>query len=133
GSGAGGRATQWGMSGGIDAYLARGNDEIVRVPMIEDPEAVEDIERILTLPGVDAVFIGRGDLGQTLGDRDEAERLAEKALAACVAAGIPAATTAYGDDYQGRVDEGYRWLAVGADTGTFTTAVRERMRAIRGK
>jgi 2-keto-3-deoxy-L-rhamnonate aldolase RhmA len=133
GAGAGGRATQWGMGGGIDAYYARGNDDIVRVPMIEDPEAIEDIERIISLPGVDAVFIGRGDLTQTLGDRDEAERLADRALQVCVEHGIPAATTAYGDDYQERVDQGFRWLAIGADTGTFTQAVQRRLQVVRGE
>ena len=59
--------------------------------MIEDPEAVEEIDPILDVPGVDAVFIGQGDLTQTLGDREQAQVLVDKALARCLARGMPAA------------------------------------------
>src|SRR5260370_32911896 len=57
GAGGGGRATQWGLDGPGE-YRRGGDTGIVRVPMIEDPQAVDDIERILDVPGVDAVFIG---------------------------------------------------------------------------
>lgn len=126
GAGGGGRATQWGLDG-AEEYQRGGNSGVIRVPMIEDPEAVEDIERILDIHGIDAAFIGQGDLGQTLGDRDKAQALVDKALAACVAKGIPACTTAYSDDVQARVKQGFRWLAVGNDTGSFTRSVKQRI------
>lgn len=130
GAGGGGRATRWGIDG-PDEYRRGGGSGVVRVPMIEDPEAVEDIERILDIPGVDAVFIGQGDLTQTLGDRAAAQQLVDRALAACVARGIPACTTAYGDDVAARLGQGFKWLAVAADTGLFTTAVRQRLATAR--
>jgi 2-keto-3-deoxy-L-rhamnonate aldolase RhmA len=95
--------------------------------MIEDPEAVEDIERILSVPGVDAAFIGQGDLTQTLGDRVAAQALVDRALAACLANGIPAATTAYGDDIGARLRQGFKWLAVANDTGLFSRASQQRL------
>jgi len=128
GAGGGGRATRWGIDG-PEEYRRGGESGIVRVPMIEDPEAVEDIERILDIPGVDAVFIGQGDLTQTLGDRAAAQALVDRALAACVARGIPACTTAYGDDVGKRLEQGFKWLAVANDTGLFTSAVRQRLAA----
>jgi 2-keto-3-deoxy-L-rhamnonate aldolase RhmA len=130
GAGGGGRATRWGIDG-PNEYRRGGESGVVRVPMIEDPEAVEDIERILEIPGVDAVFIGQGDLTQTLGDRAAAQELVDRALAACVARGIPACTTAYGDDVSSRLQQGFRWLAVANDTGLFTRAVQERLAAAR--
>jgi 4-hydroxy-2-oxoheptanedioate aldolase len=130
GAGGGGRATRWGIDG-PDEYRRGGESGVVRVPMIEDPQAVEDIERILDIPGVDAVFIGQGDLTQTLGDRAAAQKLVDRALAACVAHGIPACTTAYGDDVSPRLDQGFKWLAVANDTGLFTTAVRQRLATAR--
>jgi 4-hydroxy-2-oxoheptanedioate aldolase len=130
GAGGGGRATRWGIDG-PDEYRRGGESGVVRVPMIEDPEAVEDIERILDIPGVDAVFIGQGDLTQTLGDRAAAQKLVDRALAACLARGIPACTTAYGDDVASRLHQGFKWLAVAADTGLFTTAVKQRLAAVR--
>jgi len=99
--------------------------------MIEDPEAVEDIERILEIPGVDAVFIGQGDLTQTLGDRAKAQALVDRALAACLARGVPACTTAYGDDVSARLDQGFKWLAVANDTRLFTKAVQQRRASAR--
>jgi 2-keto-3-deoxy-L-rhamnonate aldolase RhmA len=130
GAGGGGRSTRWGIDG-PDEYRRGGESGVVRVPMIEDPEAVEDIERILDIPGVDAVFIGQGDLTQTLGDRAKAQALVERALAACKARGVPACTTAYGDDVSSRLDQGFKWLAVAADTGLFTKAVQQRLASVR--
>ena len=126
GAGGGGRATQWGLDG--PAEYRRGGDEgIVRVPMIEDPEAVDDIERILGIPGLDAAFIGQGDLTQTTGDRETAHALTDTALRACISRGIPACTTAYGDDVEKRLRQGFKFLAIANDTGTFTRAVRDRL------
>ena len=130
GAGGGGRATQWGLDGG-DEYRRGGNEGIARVPMIEDPEAVEDIERILTIPGLDAVFIGQGDLTQTTGDRETAQGLTHRALQACLARGIPACTTAYGDDVERRLRQGFKFLAIANDTGTFTRAVQDRLGKVR--
>jgi 2-keto-3-deoxy-L-rhamnonate aldolase RhmA len=130
GAGGGGRATRWGIDGPSE-YRRGGESGVVRVPMIEDPEAVEDIERILDIPGVDAVFIGQGDLTQTLGDRAAAQALVDRALEACLARGVPACTTAYGDDVSSRLEQGFRWLAIANDTGLFTRAVQERLSAAR--
>ena len=49
GAGGGGRATRWGIDG-PEEYRRGGDQGVVRVPMIEDPEAVDDIERILACP-----------------------------------------------------------------------------------
>jgi 4-hydroxy-2-oxoheptanedioate aldolase len=126
GAGGGGRATQWGLDG-PDEYRRGGDRGVVRVPMIEDPEAVEDIDRILGIPGVDAAFIGQGDLTQTLGDREAAQELVDRALGACLAKGIPAATTAYGDDVEARLRQGFKWLAVANDTGLFARSSQQRL------
>jgi 2-keto-3-deoxy-L-rhamnonate aldolase RhmA len=57
--------------------------------MIEDPEAVDDIERILGIPGLDAAFIGQGDLTQTTGDRETAQALTDT-VRACISKSPPA-------------------------------------------
>ena len=130
GAGGGGRATQWGMDG-PEEYKRGGDHGVVRVPMIEDPEAVEDIDRILGIEGIDAAFIGQGDLTQTLGDRDKAQELTLRALSACVDKGVPAATTAYGEDVATRLKQGFKWLAIQNDTGIFAKNVRDRVKAVK--
>ena len=126
GAGGGGRATQWGLEG-PEEYRRGGDSGIVRVPMIEDPEAVQEIDSILEIPGVDAAFIGQGDLTQTVGDRAKAQALVDRALEACLRKGKPACTTAYGNDVESRLRQGFRWLAIGNDTGSFSRVVRERL------
>ena len=126
GAGGGGRATQWGLDGAQE-YRRGGDEGVIRVPMIEDPEAVDDIDNILGIHGVDAAFIGQGDLGQTLGDRQAAQAYVDRALQACLKKGIPACITAYGDDIKARFDQGFKWLAIGNDTGTFTRAIKDRI------
>jgi 4-hydroxy-2-oxoheptanedioate aldolase len=127
GAGGGGRATQWGLDG-PEEYRRGGESGVVRVPMIEDPQAVDEIDEILAVPGVDAAFLGQGDLTQTLGDRAQAQALVDRALAACVARGVPAATTAYGDDVEQRLRQGFKWLAIANDTGTFARAAQQRLK-----
>ena len=130
GAGGSGRATRWGIDGPTE-YRRGGESGILRVPMIEDPEAVDDIERILDIPGVDAVFIGQGDLTQTLGNRAQAQVLVDRALDACKTRGVPACTTAYGDDVASRLQQGFKWLAIGADTALFSRAVQQRLATAR--
>ena len=43
-------------------YMAESAARTVVVAQIEDPEAVEDVDAIAAVPGVDALFIGRVDL-----------------------------------------------------------------------
>jgi 4-hydroxy-2-oxoheptanedioate aldolase len=126
GAGGGGRATQWSLDG-PEEYRRGGDEGVIRVPMIEDPEAVDDIDNILGIHGVDAAFIGQGDLTQTLGDREQAQGLVDRAIEACVARGIPACITAYGDDIEARFKQGFKWLAIGADTGMFARTVKDRV------
>ena len=52
--------------GGAD-YLQQANEEIVCVVMIETAEALVNLEEILSVPGIDAAYIGPSDLSQALG------------------------------------------------------------------
>ena len=48
-------------------YYAKSNDEILVIIMAETAEAVENIEDICSVPGLDAVFIGPNDLHASYG------------------------------------------------------------------
>jgi len=57
---AGGRTVQY---QGPDAeFFARENSQILCLPMVETPGALDEIEGILALPTVDGVFVGPSDL-----------------------------------------------------------------------
>ena len=48
-------------------YFERANEEILRVVQIEDIAAVKRIDEILSVPGIDACFIGPNDLCNSMG------------------------------------------------------------------
>jgi 4-hydroxy-2-oxoheptanedioate aldolase len=52
--------------GGSD-YLAKANDEIVIMAMIETKEGLANLDAICATPGLDAVYIGPSDLSFALG------------------------------------------------------------------
>lgn len=52
--------------GGAD-YLAKANDEIVVMAMIETKEGLANLDEICATPGLDAVYIGPSDLSFALG------------------------------------------------------------------
>jgi 4-hydroxy-2-oxoheptanedioate aldolase len=61
-------------------WTTTSNADVLVIPMIETGEALDNLEAILDVPGVDAVYVGPGDLGLSLGlvpklDREEPEIL----------------------------------------------------------
>lgn len=57
------RVTQY---AGAD-YYQHANAEVACIPMIETKQAVEQLDAILDVPGIDAVYVGPADLSVTLG------------------------------------------------------------------
>jgi len=54
------------LYGGQD-YPAHANDEVVAFAMIETRQGLDNLEDILSVPGLDAVYIGPSDLSLALG------------------------------------------------------------------
>lgn len=75
-------------------FLARANDEIGVIVQIESREALDALEGICTVPGVDAVFIGPSDLAAALGHRGAAGHAdVQAAIAKAIATGRAAGKT----------------------------------------
>ncbi len=53
----------WSAPGGIDGYYEWADTVTTVFAMIEDAEAVERIDEITAVEGIDVFFMGRGDLG----------------------------------------------------------------------
>lgn len=69
------RAGGFGRAGQAE-HMAAEDRRVTIVAMIEDPEAIDNIEEILAVEGLDGVFIGRGDLGAAYaGEADAAEKV----------------------------------------------------------
>ncbi len=73
----GGRAHDYGVKSARDESTSWVNSQTLVIPMIEDTEAVENLDAILTVPGIDVLHVASGDLGQSMGNpgREEVRRL----------------------------------------------------------
>ncbi|MDD3758722.1 MULTISPECIES: HpcH/HpaI aldolase family protein [Pseudomonadota] len=60
------RAGHWGLKPTAQ-YVEEGNNHVLRIPQLEDPGALGDVEKILAVPGVNAIFVGPGDLALSTG------------------------------------------------------------------
>jgi len=48
-------------------YMKKANDETILMVQIESPKAVENIDNLLDVEGIDAAFVGPNDLSQSMG------------------------------------------------------------------
>jgi 2-keto-3-deoxy-L-rhamnonate aldolase RhmA len=130
------RAGSWGsLPGGPAEYVRAGQEDIARIAMIEEREAVDDIEAILTVPGLDGVFVGPGDLSLSLGaplGSAEVDDAVTRTIAAAVRAGVPVGTVAQGPEQIGqRVEQGCQFILVGNDTGMLNDSARSALSGAR--
>ena len=79
-----------GMYGEASSYQKTANDEILVIPMIETQAGIDNIDEILSVPGISGIYIGPSDMGLALGmipilDREEPVILGiyEKLVASC--------------------------------------------------
>ncbi len=104
-------------------YYGGANDQVACIPMIETTEALENLDDILDVPGIDAVYVGPADLSISLGlppGADNADAAFQDALAAIVAAcdarGIPAGIHADVTWSPVRLEQGFRMVTIISDT-----------------
>jgi len=104
-------------------YYARANDETLVVVQAESVASVENAEEILSVPGIDAVFIGPNDLLASMGrtpamETDEPEfvqaleHLRRTAKRHGVAPGIHVADAGAANR---RIKEGFQFVAIASD------------------
>ena len=114
-------------------YYAKANEEILVVVMAEHVDAVENISSILSVPGIDAVFVGPNDLHASMGlppsfDSDNVQfnealkKILAHAKARGIAAGIHVADAAQA---QRRIKEGWQFIAVTSEAGFMLSKAAE--------
>ena len=98
-------------------------DGIAIIPMIETVEAIANLDGILAVPGIDAIYVGPADLSITLGlkpGNNDGESKFDDALqtivAACRKAGIVPGIHATAALVERRLEQGFRMITVTSDT-----------------
>ncbi|MAG37232.1 MAG: 2,4-dihydroxyhept-2-ene-1,7-dioic acid aldolase [Dehalococcoidia bacterium] len=116
--------------GGTADYFAHANDEIMVIVMVETEAAIERVDEIMRVPGVDVVFIGPGDLMLDVKARghDEArhEQLVQQVAGASRQTGT-AAGYACGsrDDAERRIAQGFRFVSYSSDSQVFQAGFQQ--------
>ncbi len=105
-------------------YFSRANDEVACVPMIETRQAAEEVDSIVSMPGVDAVYVGPNDLSLSLGQSPGADndgpyaRAYEEIAKACAAHEVAAGIHANAELAPKHAANGFRMITVTSDLGT---------------
>jgi 2-keto-3-deoxy-L-rhamnonate aldolase RhmA len=115
------RAQEYGR--GFEDYRTRAEQETVVIVQIEHKDAVECLDDILSVEGVDGFMIGPYDLSGSLGAPGDFAAPAFQACMAKIASGLKRTKAAGGvhivhpdrDQLNARIVEGYRFLVYGVD------------------
>jgi 4-hydroxy-2-oxoheptanedioate aldolase len=124
----------------IESYRATANQNIIVLAMIETLAAVEAMEAILDVPGLDGVFVGPSDLsislsrGEKLDHRlPEAVAVMERLIKAAKAREKVTAIFCNGGEAARRNAEmGFDILAVGSDLGFLTDGAKAALTLAKG-
>jgi 4-hydroxy-2-oxoheptanedioate aldolase len=122
-------------------YARQANNEILVIVQIESVEALEHLDEILSVPGVDVAFVGPNDLHARLGlppsnDGIEPvfvfalEHIKARAMEYHVPLGIMSGS---GESGAGRVREGFQMVCVTTDLTSMKEAATRHLRVARGQ
>ncbi|MCK9685000.1 HpcH/HpaI aldolase family protein [Scleromatobacter humisilvae] len=126
------------LYGGAD-YAEHANDTIVTFAMIETAQALDNLDEILSVEGLDAIYIGPSDLSLALGCRpvfDDVDPKAAQAIAHILArakahglvAGIHNGTT---DGALARIANGFQFVTVGSDARFIAAGAQQTVARMR--
>lgn len=129
--------------GGAD-YPKHADDTVLTIAMVETAEALDNLDAIMSVPGLDAVYIGPADLSNALGctpkfDQEEApvveaiDAIAAAAKRNGIVAGIHNGTPQYA---RRMIGKGFQFVTIGSDARFIAAgakAIVEAMRGVGGK
>jgi 2-keto-3-deoxy-L-rhamnonate aldolase RhmA len=130
-----GRAQAYG-SGLADA-IASAHEQLAVMLQIESAAAVEEIDEILAIDGVDCAVVGPFDLSASLGhvgalNHPDVVAAMRRVADACKNAGKPAGLFAGSVEFAKQWQpEGFSVIAVGADAAMLSNAADVQLRALR--
>ena len=127
GVGPGMAALRWAAPGG---YVKWANDNVMVIVIVERPSAVEQIEEIAAVPGIDVIFIGLNDLSYNLGVGGDLrapvmKAAVEKVMKAAKKNGIAVGGPGGAGEIKQMVAEGFRFIQGPSDLSLLQTGVRE--------
>jgi len=117
-------------------YLQTADEEILIIAQIETKQAVENIEDILSVEGINVSYIGPADLSASHGhlgnmSHPEVQEAIDKVFDASEAAGVAKGVhMGSGKTILDRVEKGYNFITVGSDLGSVRAGANEILKML---
>ncbi len=119
-------------------YLEEANEQVYCIPMIETRQALDNLDDILSVPGLDGVYVGPSDLSVSLGLRPAPDQDDETFTAAidgildgCGRHGLFAGIAGTVGEAPKRIRQGFRFVEVARDAGSMAKAALQDLRTVR--
>jgi len=128
-----------GMYGSAGSYQQTANDEIVLLPMMETKTAIENMESILDVEGINGVYVGPSDLRFSYGltpklDGDEPEilKIYEKIIKECGKRNLNPGIHCSGAEGAARaINMGFKLVTLSNEVGLMSTYARMQVNQTR--
>jgi 2-keto-3-deoxy-L-rhamnonate aldolase RhmA len=130
-----GRAQGYGLK--VSQYLQSANENLLLSVQAESAEAVQNIESIVRVQGLDAVLVGPYDLSASMGlpgqiDHPDVQAAIQHVAEVCITAGMPVGI--FGMTAQAvrpYIAQGFRFIVAGVDTAMLGNAARQLLQDLR--
>ncbi len=118
-------------------YWERADQDVAVIPMIETVTAMENLDGILAVPGVDAIYVGPADLSISMGlppgDQNDPEFLTalDTILEACGRHGVVPGMHSNAAVARDRIERGFRMLTITTDLVALRSKIAEDLSNVR--
>ena len=119
-------------------YASTANQRVAVIPMIETSQAMNNLDAILTVGGVDAIYVGPADLSLILGlppgNNDDSPVFTAALVTiaeACARHGVVPGIHATGALTPRRIEQGYRMITVAGDLLNLRSALAAELATAR--
>ncbi|WRT66783.1 uncharacterized protein IL334_003746 [Kwoniella shivajii] len=114
-----------------EEYFKNANESTLLIPIIETRLGLENIEEIVQVKGIDAIFIGQYDLALSLGSLPQSDPKVQdgvkKIFETAKKAGVPVIAWSPGQEAKEAVKQGYEGIITGLDTTVVVNAFKDQL------
>jgi len=128
------RAVKWGLA--FREYLEAADSQTLIIPLIETREAIENIDELLAVPGLEMIFFGPADLSASYGHLGQWEgpgiaekilKVRERAAERGIGSGVMSVDPV---DASKRREQGFNLIGLGSDAGMVIRSINGAFKAL---
>ncbi len=117
-------------------YAETADQEVMIIPQIETKVALDRIDEIFSVEGIDAMFVGPNDLSMSLGvfrkfNSPTFLKAVEKIISSCESHDIAPGLLAPAGPVELSVEQGFKLINIGGDSGFITAAAKDAINKAR--